>query len=46
MFQRTKLQIENRIALLSARTKDNGRIIQKLKREQRKFEASENLKNS
>ena len=33
-----KLKIENRIALLEERTKDNGRIIAKLKRQLRQLE--------
>ena len=38
MMKKTKEQIENRIALLSERQKDNGNIIKKLKRQLRKFD--------
>ena len=37
MITRTKLAIENRIALLQSRGKENNRIVLKLKRQLKKF---------
>ena len=39
------LYYENRIALLESRKKDNGKIVAKLKREQRKLLAAESKKS-
>ena len=36
-----RLALENRIALLSSRQKDNGRIVAKLKRKLRKLEETQ-----
>ena len=38
MIKQTRLQIENRIALLSARPTDNTKIITKLRRQLRKLD--------
>ena len=42
MFTRTELYIKNRIALLEHRQKDNQRIVNKLRRQLKKFQKTEN----
>ena len=41
MFTRTELYIKNRIALLEHRQKENQRIVNKLRRQLKKFQKTE-----